>query len=154
LQSAGPLQNAGPLQSAGPLQNIAPISAPTGLDISAPATGVGFAPVQPNAPVLALTPAQITTLGSGNVTSINQLLGQLVSGNTTNQQLTALVNTIMTPPTVTPTSFPPTTLPPVSTPPPAPPPVVTSGPPPAPPAPPPTPLPPPVYDPTSKASPS
>ena len=48
-------------------------------------------------PVLALTPAQITTLGSGNVTSINQLLGQLVGGNTTNQQLTALVNTLVTP---------------------------------------------------------
>ena len=46
-------------------------------------------PRQLNAPVLALTPAQITTLGSGNVTSINQLLGQLVSGNTSSQQLTA-----------------------------------------------------------------
>jgi hypothetical protein len=111
--------------------------------------------VQPNAPVLALTPAQITTLGSGNVTSINQLLGQLVGGNTTNQQLTALVNTLVTPTGPTPPSLPPIGLPPVSTP--LPPPVVTGGPPPpAPPPPPPiTPLPP-IFNETTtnKASPT
>jgi hypothetical protein len=116
---------------------------------------MAFAPAQPNAPVLALTPAQITTLGSGNVTSINQLLGQLVGGNTTNQQLTALVNTLVTPTPPIPTPPPPTTLPPVATPPtPAPPPVVTAPPPQPPAPPPPTPAPPIVYEPTSKASPT
>ncbi|MPZ34525.1 MAG: hypothetical protein GEV13_26660 [Rhodospirillales bacterium] len=118
------------------MQNIAPISAPTGLNVAAPAPGVGLAPVQLNVPGLALTPAQVTTLASGNVTSINQLLGQLVGGNTTNQQLTTLMNAIITPtPTPTPPAFAPS-LPPVSTPPT--PPVVTGGPqPPLPPTPPP-----------------
>ena len=102
--------------------------------------------------MLALTPAQITTLGSGNVTSINQLLGQLVSGNTSNQQLTALVNTLVTPTTPIPPSLPPLGLPPVSTPTPLPP-VTTGGPPPPPPPTPTTaPLPPTVYEPTDKAS--
>jgi len=125
------LQNAGPLQSAGPLQNIGPISAPTGLNIAAPAPGLGFAPAPVNVPGLALTPAQITTLSSGNVTSINQLLGQLVGDSTTNQQLTTLFNTLVTPPAPTPPALPPVSLPPVSTPTPAPP-VITSGPQPTP----------------------
>jgi hypothetical protein len=116
---------------------------------------VGFAPAQANAPVLALTPAQITTLGSGNVTSINQLLGQLVGGNTTNQQLTALVNTLVTPAGPLPPSLPPLGLPPVSTPTPTPP-VVTGGPPAPPPVPPTTPNPPQVFQPqpVERASPS
>jgi hypothetical protein len=108
-----------------------------------------------NVPGLALTPAQITTLGSGNVTSINQLLGQLVGGNSTNQQLAALVNSIVTPTTPTPPSLPPLVLPPISTPTPTPP-VVTGSPtPPTPPVPVPAPLPQNSYDPTTnKASPT
>ncbi|HEX9328712.1 MAG TPA: hypothetical protein VF915_19465, partial [Reyranella sp.] len=77
------------------MQNVAPLSAPGGLNIAAPAPGVSFASVPVNVPGLALTPAQITTLGSGNATSINQLLGQLVGGNTTNQQLTTLMNALI-----------------------------------------------------------
>jgi hypothetical protein len=140
------LQNAGPLQTAAPLQNIAPIAPPIGLNVAAPAPGPGFAPVPVNVPGLALTPAQVTTLSSGNVTSINQLLGQLVGGNTTNQQLTTLVNTILTPPLPTPPALPPVALPPVSTPTPSPP-VITGGPQPQPvPTPPPiAPLQPTVY---------
>jgi hypothetical protein len=126
LQSAGPLQNAGPLQSAGPLQNIAPISAPSGLDIAAPAPGLNFALPPPDVPGLALTPVQLTMLSSGDVTSINQLLGQLVGGNTTSEQLTALVNALVTQPA--PTTVP-VSLPPVGTPTPSPP-VVTGAPPP------------------------
>jgi hypothetical protein len=147
------LQNAGPLQSAGPLQNIVPISGPTGLNVAAPAPGLGFAPPPPvNVPGLVLTPAQVTTLSSGNATSINQLLGQLVSGNTTNEQLATLVNTIVTPlaPTPTPPALPPVALPTVT--PPTPPPVISTSPTPPTPTPTPTVLPPPVYDPTNKAS--
>jgi hypothetical protein len=132
------------------LQNIAPISAPTGLTMAAPPPGLGIALAPANAPVLALTPAQVTTLASGNVTSINQLLGQLVSGNTSSQQLTGLVNTFVTPLT---TAVPPTTLPPVGAPtPPISPPVVTGGGPTPPQPPAPTPAPPTVYEPTDKAS--
>jgi hypothetical protein len=126
------------------LQNIAPLSAPGGLNIAAPAPGLGFAPAPVNAPGLVLTPAQITTLGSGDVTSINQLLGQLVGGNTTSEQLASLVNTLVTPPT--PTPLPPTSLPPISTPTPTPP-VITGGPTPTP-----TPLPPIVTTPTTFVS--
>jgi hypothetical protein len=129
------------------LQTFAPISAPVGLNIATPAPLVGIAPAPPNVPGLALTAAQVTTLGSGNATSINQLLGQLVGGNTTNQQLVALVNAIVTPPAPTPvTTLPPVSLPPVSTPPPAPP-VVTTGPQPAP-----TPAPPVVSNPINYVS--
>jgi hypothetical protein len=120
------LQNAGPLQGAGPLQNIAPIAAMTGLNIAPPTPGLGFGPAPLNVPGMALTPAQVTTLASGNVTTINQLLGQLVGGNSTNQQLTALVNTLVAPPTPTSAPLQPASLPPVSTPTPAPP-VVTGG---------------------------
>ena len=134
------------------MQSIAPISAPIGLNIAAPTPGLGFAPAQLNVAGLALTPAQITTLGSGNVTSINQLLGQLVGNNSTNQQLTALVNTLVTPPTPTLTPLPPLGLPPVSTPPPTPPPPVFTGGPTLTPAPAPTPQPPIVYENTNKAS--
>jgi hypothetical protein len=141
LQSAGPLQNAGPLQSAAPLQAVAPVTVPGGLDaLSIPNVG-GIPPTPlPNTPALALAPAQLATLTSGNVTSMNQLLASLVGGNLSSSTLSALVDTVLTPttlPSVTPTStstFTPTPLPPTPTPtatpttysPPTPPPVPTT----------------------------
>jgi hypothetical protein len=123
----------------------------------APLQPGGIAPTPVNlGPALALTPAQVTTLASGNITTINQLLGSLVPNNTSNQALATLVNTLVTPP---PPALPPTislppSLPPVASPPPSAPPIVSL--PPAPPAPPPpVSLPPPVYEtPQAKASPS
>jgi hypothetical protein len=108
-----------------------------------PAPGAGAAPV------LALTPAQVTTLTSGNVTSMNQLLGQLVSGNTSNQALTTLVNTMLAPPpTAAPSPAPTPQAPPpvVATPP-----TVIAQPPPTSP-PPPTTAPPPVFQPINNVS--
>ena len=130
------MQNAGPLQTAGPLQSVAPVSVPGGLNIAAPSLGGGL---PTNLPVLALTPTQLTTLTSGNATTMNQLLSQLVNGNTNNATLTTLVNTILTPPAPQPVvTLPTVSLPPISTPPPTPPPTISQpGPPPAP-----TPIPP------------
>lgn len=140
------MQNAGPLQSASLSQNIAPIPAPAGLNIAAPAPVAGIAPAALNVPGLALTPAQVTTLGSGNATSINQLLGQLVGGSMTNQQLVSLVNALVTQPVTTPVPPAPVSLPPVSTPTPTPP-VVTNAPQPTP-----TPAPPVVSNPINYVS--
>lgn len=96
LQGIGPLQNAGPLQSVAPLQTVAPTTVPGGLDIAAPAISSGLPPAPPNIPAgLTLTPEQVTTLSSGNATSINQLIAQLIGGGATNQQLTALVEMVL-----------------------------------------------------------
>jgi hypothetical protein len=109
------------LQNAAPLQAIAPVAVPGGLNaLTVPNVG-GLPPAPPaNAPVLALAPAQLATLTSGNVASMNQLLAQLVGGNLSSSALTALVDTVLTPttlPSVTPTLTPTTTVTPTPLPP-------------------------------------
>ena len=140
----------------GPLQSVAPVATLGGLNsvaltlpgVDAPAGPANLAPGL--APALALTPAQVTTLTSGNATTMNQLVGQLVSGTTSNQALTTLVNTMLAPPSVQPT---PTPTPQAQ---PAPvvvtPPTVTAQPTPTPTPSPPTTAPPAVYQPTDNVS--
>ncbi|MBL6652277.1 MAG: hypothetical protein ISP49_11835 [Reyranella sp.] len=96
------------MQNAAPLQAVAPVAVPGGLNaLSMPNVG-GLPPAPPaDGPALALAPAQLATLSSGNVTSMNQLLAQLVGSNLSSSALAALVDTVVTPqPTFTATSAP------------------------------------------------
>jgi hypothetical protein len=86
LQSAGPLQGMGPLVSGLPLQDIGPVQLPdfSGAFLDQPGSMVDLALAPPNYEPPALTPEQVTTLASGNVAAMNQLVAQLLANGQAN----------------------------------------------------------------------
>jgi hypothetical protein len=81
------------------LQNAVPLDAIVPTALSLPNIGTLPPGPAPEAPAgLVLTPVQLATLTSGDPTSVNQLLSQLVGGgNLSGPALTTLVDTLLAP---------------------------------------------------------
>ncbi|MGE0578090.1 MAG: FecR domain-containing protein [Geminicoccaceae bacterium] len=95
LQASGPLQGMGPLISALPLQDMGPVPIP---ELPGTVPGqlgplVSLAPSDYQPP--SLTPEQISTLASGNVAAINQLVAQLLTnGQATPETIQQVINIV------------------------------------------------------------